>query len=237
MPHYATLSEALAGILAQDLTMSEALAAFATELDRLNPAIAKANVALIERLRAAGAGVNAPDVGDVLPGFVLPDENGRLRTFDEFASRGPVVVSIVRGHWCPFCYIETNALMKAAPAITELGGSVVVVVPEKQAYAGAIRARGASFPILSDTDCTYSMSLGLMFYIGDELVRIFRKIGNQLPVFQGQDAWFLPIPATFVVGGDGRVIERMVDPDFRLKRLSVDRILASVSTAVAASER
>jgi peroxiredoxin len=29
------------------------------------------------------------------------------------------------------------------------------------------------------------------------------------------DGWFLPIPATFVIGRDGRVLARFLDPDFR----------------------
>ncbi|MCB1539801.1 MAG: AhpC/TSA family protein [Rhodoblastus sp.] len=231
MPQYATLPEALAGILAQDMTMSEALAAFASELERLKPAIAKANVALIERLRAVQAGVGAPAIGETLPHFILPDENGSLRALDEFTSRGPVVVSIVRGHWCPFCYIETSALAKALPALERSGASVVVIMPEKQGYARIVRDRSALAPVLSDMDCAYSMSIGLCFYIGDEIKNIFQETGNRLPAFQGLDSWFLPMPATFVLDRSGVVVERMVDPDFRLKRLSIARIMAAIDRA------
>jgi hypothetical protein len=39
----------------------------------------------------------------------------------------------------------------------------------------------------------------------------------------------LPIPATFVVGSDGMVKARFVDPDYR-KRMDVDDILGAVRT-------
>lgn len=233
MAQYATTSEALTAILAQNLTMAEALAAMAREIERLNPAVGRANVALIERLRGAGVGGGAPAVGDILPGFALPDENGQLRTLDEFTRRGPVVVSMLRGHWCPFCYIETRNLAKAAPDIGRAGGSAVVILPETQTYARTVGARAASLPVLSDVGGAYALELGLNFYIGDELKELFDRIGTRLPVFQGQDAWFLPLPATFVIDRDGRVVDRLVDPDFRLRRLALDRVMTALAKAVA----
>jgi hypothetical protein len=39
--------------------------------------------------------------------------------------------------------------------------------------------------------------------------------GLDLARYQDNDAWTLPIPATFVVGSDGVVVARFVEPDFR----------------------
>jgi peroxiredoxin len=51
-----------------------------------------------------------------------------------------------------------------------------------------------------------------------------------LPDYQGNEAWMLPIPATFVVGTDGRVAARFVDPDFR-RRMSIEELLAALKGA------
>ena len=48
--------------------------------------------------------------------------------------------------------------------------------------------------------------------------------------FHGNDAWLLPIPAVFVVGRDGIVKARFVDPDFR-KRMEIDDLLAALGGA------
>lgn len=40
----------------------------------------------------------------------------------------------------------------------------------------------------------------------------------------------LPIPATFVVGRDGLIIDRFVDPDFR-DRMEIEDILKALSKA------
>jgi peroxiredoxin len=44
---------------------------------------------------------------------------------------------------------------------------------------------------------------------------------------QGNDAGLLPIPATFVVGQDGRVKARFIDPDYR-KRLAIEDLIATL---------
>lgn len=232
---HSTLPEALAAILAQDMTMADALASYARELERLNPAVAMAYEALIDRLRAAELGKHAPDVGDALPEFVLPDQDGHLRRLSEWTASGPVVISVNRGHWCPFCRIEIDSLARAQAEVARHGASTISIMPEKQAYTKIVRERGAPFPVLSDIDGVYALELGLGFYIGDELVRLFRRMGHGMPIFQGNDSWFLPAPATFVVDSGGKIVARMVDPDFRFNRMAIDEIVAAIQSAGAAT--
>jgi peroxiredoxin len=51
-----------------------------------------------------------------------------------------------------------------------------------------------------------------------------------LPEYQGNDAWTLPMPATFVVAQDGIVRTRFVDPDFR-KRMAVEELVDALRAA------
>ena len=51
-----------------------------------------------------------------------------------------------------------------------------------------------------------------------------------LEEYQHNGAYFLPIPATFVVAADRRVVARFVDPDFR-KRMEIDDIIAALKRA------
>ena len=57
-----------------------------------------------------------------------------------------------------------------------------------------------------------------------------QEIGRDLPRYQGNESWMLPIPATFVVGRDGLVKARFVDPDFR-KRMEIDDLIAALKSA------
>jgi len=69
--------------------------------------------------------------------------------------------------------------------------------------------------VLTDIDLAYAFSLGLVFWVGDKIKEAYRQFGIDLERFQGQGGWLLPIPATLVIGKDGRVKASQVDPDFR----------------------
>jgi peroxiredoxin len=47
---------------------------------------------------------------------------------------------------------------------------------------------------------------------------------------QGSNTWLLPVPATFVVGTDGEIEARFVDPDYR-KRVAVEDLIAALKKA------
>lgn len=226
-----SLPEALAAILAQDMPMSQALAAYAAELRRLNPTFASAYDALVARLQAGDVGAEAPKVGQAMPDFVLPDQDGRLVRLEDFTRDGPVVVSINRGHWCPFCRIELSGLEAQHAQLAGQGARFVSIMPERQEFTRLVRQRGVNFPVLSDIDHGYALTLGLAFWIGAELESLMAKAGRSLPAYQGANGWFLPVPATFVVGADRRILARHVDPDFRLSRMQDDEIAAALQKA------
>ena len=100
-------------------------------------------------------------------------------------------------------------------------------MPDRQPFTAEIRDQAdVRFPILTDIDNGYALSLNLAIFVGDEL-RTFMQGRHDLPSFQGNDAWMLPIPATFVVGRDGRIKARFVDPDYR-RRMAIDELLAAL---------
>ena len=76
----------------------------------------------------------------------------------------------------------------------------------------------------------YALSLGLVFWVGQKVMDMYRGFGIDLAQFQGNGGWFLPVPATLVVGRDGRVNARFVDPDFR-HRMRTEDILDAVRQA------
>ena len=69
--------------------------------------------------------------------------------------------------------------------------------------------------MLTDLDLAYALSLGLVFWVGDKIKQTHRQFGIDLEQFQGYGGWMLLFPATLVIGTDGRVKARFVDPDFR----------------------
>lgn len=101
-----------------------------------------------------------------------------------------------------------------------------MITPERQPYARQLReTANAPYPVLTDLDNGYAMSLDLAIWLTPDLQDILSV--NDLPRFHGNDAWILPIPATFVLGRDGVIVARFVDPDFR-KRMEIDDMIAAL---------
>jgi peroxiredoxin len=90
--------------------------------------------------------------------------------------------------------------------------------------------RGVPFRALTDMDVGYALNLGLIFWVGQKIMEMYRGFGIDLAHFQGNGGWFVPIPATLVVGSDGRIKTRFVDPDFR-HRIRTEDVLKAVREA------
>jgi peroxiredoxin len=56
------------------------------------------------------------------------------------------------------------------------------------------------------------------------------RAGWDVEPSQGTNTWLLPIPATFVVGTDGEVKARFLDPDYR-KRVAVEHLIEALKSA------
>ena len=164
-----------------------------------------------------------------MPPFLLPDETGRLVSLRSLTDHGPVAVMFYRGHWCPYCRLNVRAVIQAQDRIKALGARTVAIMPETQAYAEKFKSEAnAPFPVLTDLDNGYALSLNLAIWLGTEIQRLLSY--QDMASFQGNDGWVLPIPATFVVGSDGLVKARFVDPDFR-KRMEIDDLIAALKSA------
>jgi len=227
----AALAEVFARCRDLDAPLDDRLAAYSSAVRQHIPAYADAVDQLVARLAQGGAGTGAPQPGEAMPPFVLPDETGHLISLDTLLRDGPVAITFHRGHWCPWCRISGRALAKVHNEIVDIGGRVAAVMPERQKFAAAFkREAGSPFPVFTDIDNGYALSLNLAIWIGPDLEQLLSSFGRTLPDYQGNDSWMLPIPATFVVGRDGRVVARFVDPDFR-RRMSVEELVAALAAA------
>jgi peroxiredoxin len=212
-------------------SLQERLDSYSLAVRQIVPLYADAVDGLIRRLMESGVGAGAPSIGDPMPPFVLPDENGRLVSLEQSIERGPIAVTFHRGHWCPWCRITINALVRVHSSIAEAKGQVIAIMPDRQPFAIEFKREASSpFPVLTDMDNGYALSLNLAIWIGPDLERLLTSYGRILPDYQGNNSWMLPIPATFVVGRDGLIRARFIDPDFR-RRMTVEELLNALKTA------
>ena len=198
-----TLDQAFRRVRDLDVSLQEQLRTFAETLRREHPEFAAAVERLVIRLRRYGAGEAAPKIGDPMPPFVLPNANTQMVSLEELLDRGPVAVTFHRGHWCPYCRININALVEAHNALPA-GAEIVAIMPDRQKFVAELKSQSqVPFPILSDVDNGYAMSLNLTIWVGAEIQKMMEGRRLDLPTFQGNDSWMLPIPRPSLSVGTG----------------------------------
>jgi len=166
-------------------------------------------------LISTGIAVKAVQAGEQAPEFTLPNTRGESVSLPSLLKKGPVVLNFYRGAWCPYCNLELKALHDALPEITALGASLVSISPnviEKSAEFAAENPFG--FDILSDVDNIVANKYRLVFTLDDKLRPIYEQFGIDLPVFDGNDRFELPMPATYVLRSDGTVAAGFVHEDY-----------------------
>lgn len=214
-----------------DAPLAGRLQAFSDDIRALQPDFAAVMDRLVVKLQEAGAGEAAPAPGEAMPSFLLPDQKGHLLSLEELLERGPLAIAFHRGQWCPYCRINAAALAGIQAEIKSQGAELIAITPNVERFNAELASDAhAIFPVLSDMDNAYALALNLAVYVGEEKKRTLQDVGVDIARFQASDAWTLPIPATFVVGQDGRIKARFIDPDFR-RRMAVEDILAALKAA------
>jgi peroxiredoxin len=168
-----------------------------------------------DELIASARAQRAKKAGDRAPEFVLTDPDGKPVSSRELLAKGPLVISFYRGVWCPYCNLELQALQEALPEITARGASLVAISPQTAPNSRkSQRDNKLGFPILSDTRSDVADAFGIRFALPDYLVELYKSFKNDLPAFNNDPAWVLPMPARYVIGTDGIIAYSEVNPDY-----------------------
>jgi peroxiredoxin len=169
----------------------------------------------IAELIKSGAAEKALKEGAQVPDFTLPDAHGQPVTLSHLLKQGPVIITFYRGIWCNFCHLELNAYQQAMPQLQAAGGYVVAISPQTQDHCLSLaEKKELTFPVLSDLGNQVARQFGLVFTINERARAAHKKVHKELPKFNGDDSWEVPIPGTFLVDQSGTVRLSYVDPDF-----------------------
>jgi peroxiredoxin len=180
----------------------------------IHPIMERATAELI----ASGQAGRALKAGDRAPAFTLNDPDGKPVASSDLLAQGPLIISFYRGVWCPYCNLELQALQETLPQFQALGASLVAISPQMAANSRkSQRQNKLDFAILSDTHNDVAAAFGLRFAMPDYLVELYKNLKNDLPAFNGDPSWTLPMPARYVIGQDGIIAYAEVNPDYTLR--------------------
>lgn len=88
---------------------------------------------------------------------------------------------------------------------------------------------GIEFHILQDLGLGIARQYGLEFRVPPYLREAYLEMGIDLPRFNGDETWELPVPATFVVDPEGAIVYASADPDYT-RRPEPAEVIAAIPT-------
>ena len=170
---------------------------------------------VVAELKASGIERRALSAGATAPAFELKGHNDKIVRSEDLLANGRLVICFFRGRWCPFCVGQLEAMDKVLPQIQEAGTTLVAVSPQTvhQSYLMADQHK-LRFPLLSDAGNQVARAFGLVYRVPEDQQAIYRRAFINLPFANGDDTWELPIPATYIVERDGRVLWASASADF-----------------------
>ena len=172
----------------------------------------------VEELFASGIEDRILPVSAIAPEFALKDATGRLVRSADLLALGPLIVKFFRGRWCSYCSTELEVWRDLYEQLRERGVLMVTVSPQTERQNDfMVTQHGLPFPVLSDPGCALAEQLGLAYTVPEYHRAYYLSILVNIPFINGDTSWRLPLPATYVIGRDGRVVFAEAHADFRVR--------------------
>jgi peroxiredoxin len=164
----------------------------------------------------------------IAPNFELKDPSGKVFKLSDGLSKGPVILAFYRGGWCPFCNKQLHDLQANLPEFKKLGAELVAISPQTPEKTEWTETKNQlTFTVLSDPDNLVAKKYNLVYRVGAPTTTMYKAMGIDLQKTNGSSAAELPLPATYVVNQDGKIVYSFVDEDYK-KRASSAELLAAL---------
>ncbi len=167
-------------------------------------------------------------VGDVAPVFATKDHQGDSVVVPAAVPTGPVVLVFYRGSWCPYCNKHMSQLQDSLQLLLDRNATVIAVSPETPESADEIiQKSGATFHVVHDEGYRIMCAYGTAFVEPEGRRRRLKLVGYNVDKANGNTEGILPVPATFIIGTDGRIKALHFEENHK-ERMSVKAILEAL---------
>jgi peroxiredoxin len=172
----------------------------------------------VQELFASGIEDRILPVGAIAPDFALNDATGRLVRSADMLALGPLAIKFFRGRWCPYCVTELEAWRDLYGTLREREALMVAIGPQIERQSDFMAGQhGLPFPVLADPGNLIAEQFGLVYTVPKYHQDYYRSILVNIPFVNGESSWRLPIPATYVIARDRRILFAEAHADFRVR--------------------
>ena len=92
---------------------------------------------------------------------------------------------------------------------------MVAISPQDKKYDRALIEKYAlGFPLLHDPGNKVASEYGLVWTLPEDMRRVYLQFGLDLPRYNSDESWTLPMPGRFVVDREGIIRSAEVHPDY-----------------------
>jgi peroxiredoxin len=182
----------------------------------------------ISSAQQAAPSMEGLKVGDMAPDFTAVDQNNKTVSLKDILKNQQVILFFYRGQWCPYCNKQLMQVNDSLLAIESRGARVLAVSPETAENVGKTVAKTkASFSVLSDKKLSIMNSYGVTFALDEKTTAKYKGYGIDLTVANGENGNNLPVPATYVIGKDGKIKYVFYNKDYS-KRASLKELMQNL---------
>lgn len=164
-------------------------------------------------------------VGDMAPDFSAKDQHGKTISLEQALQKGPVVMLFYRGQWCPYCNKQMSRFSDSLSLLIAKGASVLAIAPETaENVKKTIEKTKSTFSVLADQGLAIMKMYKVNFAVDEKTITKYKGYGIDFDNANGVNGANLPVPATYIIGKDGKVKYVFFNTDYR-NRASVMDVL------------
>lgn len=114
--------------------------------------------------------------------------------------------------------MELDALKNASAEFTALGATLIAISPQLQSFNREFREeKKLTFEILSDPGNEVAQRYGLKFQLPEDLREVYAKFAIDLPKYNGDDSWTLPLPTSLIIDQKGIIRYAAINADYTVR--------------------
>ena len=154
-------------------------------------------------------------VGDIAPDFTLPDAEGLPVSLYDTLQHNAVIISFFRGNWCPFCMAELTHYQEAINNNLVDSATVIAISPQGIHFNHDLKVQNnLEFRILSDKGNEIADKYGIVFTLQENIREIYKNMGADLELFNSDKTYKLPIPATYLIDKNKKIVFSSVSTNY-----------------------
>jgi len=183
-----------------------------------------------DRLGKLADGTGIP-VGSAIPAAHALDLDGKDVALATLVAKGPILIIVYRGGWCPYCNFEIHSFTQAYPDFQKRHVTPVAISVDRPESAAKTQATySIPFPVLSDSNALVLDAFHVVKHVDDAELAKLKGYGIDLEAASGNAHHVIAIPALFIVDRSGIVRWAHSDPTYTV-RPTISQILAAIDAS------